>query len=91
MIKKESNGITYYCFEPSEKESQKAFERALISEDAVGTLVKALLEAMAEAECAKKEAWESVRMMLPEPYNDGKPVEMEYNWILKGFIIRERK
>lgn len=91
MIKKEIDGVVHYCFEPSEKESQLAFEKAMIGEETVSQLVKALLNAMQEAEISRRQAWESARQLLPEELRDNEEIEMTYNWILRGFTIKENK
>lgn len=88
MIEKEINGKTYYCFEDSDKEARRRFEKALISEESIRKMMIGLLEAVSEAELERRNAWLEIHEILPDEYNSEEG-EAGYSWIAKGFVRKD--
>lgn len=94
MIKKEVDGRIFYCFDASEIEARREFERSMVAEDTLKQITQALMEASTEMYIKKLKAWESakrqVELNLDEDDNINR-FELEYNWILGGFTIHPYK
>ncbi|HEY9598190.1 MAG TPA: hypothetical protein V6D33_11025 [Cyanophyceae cyanobacterium] len=91
MIEKEIDGITYYCFEPSEEEARNRFERAMIGDEVIAALTKAYLDTIAELESRKREAWRDVRRDYSSLSQIPENTDIAYDSNLQGFSVVEKK
>ena len=89
MIEKEIDGVTYYCFEPSEEDARNRFERAMIGDEVVAALTKGYLDTIAEYEFRKREAWREMRQGFLSKIPDG--TDITYNPDHQGFAVVEKK
>lgn len=92
MIKKTIEGVDYYCFESSDSEVRKEFEKSMIGEDMVKNLVKALLDASIEAQLNKLKAWEQIQEILVSQYSELDDIEdlnLSYKWLMGGFTLEK--
>jgi hypothetical protein len=89
MVEKVVDGVTFYCFDDCDIESRRAFEKAMTGDSVINEMMMALIEAASEIAARKREAWESAKRLLPEEYRE-EEVELEYNWMLRGFRTNSR-
>lgn len=93
MIKKTIEGKEFYCFDVSELEAKREFEKAMVSEHSIRKLTLALIDAASEMEVQKNKAWQSAKELVAQESDklDITDCEIEYNWILGGFSIKSSK
>lgn len=88
MIKKTIDDIDYYCFEQSDDTSRTEFEKAMVSEDSVEVMVKALLEAVSKARIDKIRAWEQMQRKLIQEFPELEGYDFQYHWVQAAFTLK---
>lgn len=67
MIKKEIDGVTYYCFEESEEKLQKQFENDVaISDEVLVKLMDIAIESIAKIAGRGKKAWMDISSLIDD-------------------------